>query len=118
MTAMSSFNRWPIRLQRVVLPEAVPPVTPMKIGLTSPELTSWVSMRGSSALVAGSENEAAICYIVFCRAVIKFNLAIIIKLKNAKMIIPVRCFTCGKVSGIASDAPGHGQQVEQIPRPH
>lgn len=31
------------------------------------------------------------------------------------MIIPVRCFTCGKVSTLTADPLGHRQQMEQIP---
>ena len=34
------------------------------------------------------------------------------------MIIPVRCFTCGKVSALAADPAGHGKQMEQVPRPN
>ena len=34
------------------------------------------------------------------------------------MIIPVRCFTCGKVSLFLTNNPGHWQQMEQISRPH
>lgn len=64
---MSSFSASPIRLHRLVLPDAVPPVTPMKIGFTRPELTSCVSILGSSAIfvIAGSAKLAARCYIVF-----------------------------------------------------